>query len=1770
MAKDNKFGTFGGVYTPSVLTILGVIMYLRLPWVVGNAGLYMGLAIILVAHVISVSTGLSISSIATDKSVGAGGPYYIVSRSLGLPIGGTLGLALFIGLAFSISLYVIGFSESMLHSLGFEATKTNIRICGSATLVLLTSIAVISTAVAIKTQYVIFGLIAVSLVAIAFGSPEVPAEPALSPAEGGASIGELFAIFFPAVTGFTAGVNMSGDLRRPKQSIPTGTMLAIGTGMLVYVGLAVFLAFRVDRTALIESSTLLQDVALKDWMVIGGIWGATLSSALGSILGAPRILQAVSADGITPRIFARGVGPSKEPRNALMLSFLIALGGILIAELDAIARVVSMVFLTTYGFLNISCAIESWASPDFRPDFKIPKTVSIVGAATSLLVMIQLDLLAMAGSVLLMAGLYAWLQRRQLRLDAGDAWEGFWASLVRTGLHRLSREHQQRRNWRPNVLMFRALASSSGPLVQFAHSLVAGSGLLTDFKLTPKERSKPQKTGKGTINAASEALKAIAEQAGSQTTPAEAKPKTDQNLEPRADAKTQDKLGKTAQKLEAETELETPPVGVFSRSLPSDNLTETIAGACRYHGFGGLSPNTVLLDWDDHKQKPAELSQLIQTVSELDYNMLILSNSTSLVAPPANRIDAWWRPGAGNFSLSVALVRFITAAEQWRQAEVRFLLLSEDTSNNDILRTRARRVLAEARVEASVKVINNTLEARRLTDWVQQESHDSKLCIMGLTDDAAENTEARLARFDRLLGSLNSALLVRGNSSFEEALSLGRAASRSLLPAQPGDSQGGIGSVTAGDNPLVIGMVEQQREAYEAVVMAFQEHGIARLYTNQITLLRSLREASEKQFIALEKGLAEGNPTKHRKLINRLQSSFVMEAHKQLQLYVERTLPEQRATLDGRIESFTQDEAISAESSDTLIRIEGTKQDFAKDPKDPPSLASFKRRRRIASVFRRGNPTYPVPLQRLRHFYYDRLQRDCLREAVRRVTADSHQLAVHLGKILNSGEASLTLLGGLSEGQVLDSYLQEQRQRTLKHFDDLIAHERQQVDAIETFLKERALELVQDYANDLQALDIRSRARKQRKPDKRSSGVRSELDESATLWFQSQELLYQRAQLGLTVSGFQHRLAAIVQREKEALELELRSGTLKDYQTFHKSLQELKQQLEARQLDPSKTPKLQFDAKPRFEPAQFIDRLMQEADASTQELPESVETLSDDTIEMLEERGYGAPELIQLSVRPLVKFLVESELVGGTQAAIERFPVVERRATIIGNDVARLISFQLNEFEAAGQSKQDDFSAHMLPVVENGLERLEKELRELESLVRRVVSTVDDKLRGVLEATNAYELTHASDTLDQRLRLRRGREAVTGLRGLVRQGIEGARQFSVRALYRGSAGLLLARNLRARPETANNTVERVLALVNAHKPLPSALEKLPFYYRQLFFGQSALNETFWVEREHEVQVARQAINNYRRGSRGALLFIGERGSGKSALWQRIVGRYLERHSVFRVHAKPGGSADPNIFRAALNDAFGHRAGPPGSKSDPFAALPETSVVVIDDLELWWERSPNGNAVLDLIFDLISQHSDRCLFVLCVNKFAFELISHMRPLADSALGVVECGPMPAEDLKEVISLRHGSTGVQYELDEVSERDLSQWDAARLFASFYHYSRGMVGVALQAWISHVKSADKDRIVLKQPSLPNAEDLDDLKVEQSALLLALCLHKQLHLSRLPRVIGGDQRVWRANLDTLTRMGLVEEVRPAVYEVSRFVQHLVTERFRARGYLA
>ena len=119
-AKAGTLGTFAGVFTPSILTILGIILFLRLGFVVGNAGLGITLIILILANGISVLTSFSLSAIATNLKVKGGGDYYLISRTLGLEFGGAIGVVLFLAQSVSIAFYCIGFGEVLAGILSIE------------------------------------------------------------------------------------------------------------------------------------------------------------------------------------------------------------------------------------------------------------------------------------------------------------------------------------------------------------------------------------------------------------------------------------------------------------------------------------------------------------------------------------------------------------------------------------------------------------------------------------------------------------------------------------------------------------------------------------------------------------------------------------------------------------------------------------------------------------------------------------------------------------------------------------------------------------------------------------------------------------------------------------------------------------------------------------------------------------------------------------------------------------------------------------------------------------------------------------------------------------------------------------------------------------------------------------------------------------------------------------------------------------------------------------------------------------------------------------------------------------------------------------------------------------------------------------------------------------------------------------------------------------------------------------------------------------------
>lgn len=495
------FGTFAGVFTPTTLTILGVIMYIRQPWVVGNAGIVGALAILLISVAITLTTALSLSSITTNVRIGAGGAFSIISKSLGLEIGGAIGIPFYIAQALAVAMYVFGFREGLVSILpNFNPLLLDIIIFS-----LVMAIAFISTSFAFKIQYVILGIIVLSLISIygalfvndlnydfeLFGKYSGSIENNFS----GTSFWVVFAVFFPAVTGVMAGANMSGDLTSPRKSIPKGTISAVILTTFIYISLIFVASLLATPEEMTSNYNLFIDKALYSPIVLAGLLGATLSSALGSFIGAPRIMLALAEKGILPKSKELAKTSKKgEPINSMLITAVIVFIGISLRDLNTIAPILTMFFMITYAMVNIVVLVEqSLSLPSYRPTLKVPLIVPALGAFGSIAIMFVINVIVALTSLILIFIFYFYLVNLKLKSEAGDSRSGLFTALAEWATKKSSNLSPQKevRSWRPDLLIPMTMPKEIRSSYKLIHSIVHPNGsikILSLFNDNPEEQ----------------------------------------------------------------------------------------------------------------------------------------------------------------------------------------------------------------------------------------------------------------------------------------------------------------------------------------------------------------------------------------------------------------------------------------------------------------------------------------------------------------------------------------------------------------------------------------------------------------------------------------------------------------------------------------------------------------------------------------------------------------------------------------------------------------------------------------------------------------------------------------------------------------------------------------------------------------------------------------------------------------------------------------------------------------------------------------------------------------------------------------------------------------------------------------------------------------------------------------------------------------------------------------------------------------------------------
>lgn len=463
-----KFGT-APVFLTAISTILGAIMFLRFGFSVGQVGVYGTIAIVVISHMVTIPTAMALAEIATNQKVEGGGEYFIISRSFGLTIGAAIGIALYLSQAISVAFYLIAFTESfaeilpLLNSyLPFAVSQKAIGIISVLLLAWLMLTKGASSGMTVL--YLVVSILAVSLIMFFAGSPVDGFEVAdtLTWIDTKEDFFVVFAIIFPAFTGMTAGVGLSGDLKDPKKSIPLGTLAATLIGMVIYI----FIAFKLGNSASAaalgdpENQLIMADIAVYGWPLIPiGLAAATISSALGSVMVAPRTLNAISLDRTIPlprlnRWLGKVKRTNNEPVNASLVTCVIAFFFVMMGDVNAVAEVISMFFMVTYGSICLISLFENFASnPGYRPSFKSKWYISLLGAVMCIGLMFKINTVYAIASILLMVLIYLVLSAYQKKGDMAAIFSGVIFQISRNlQVFLQKRKANSDDAWRPSVV----------------------------------------------------------------------------------------------------------------------------------------------------------------------------------------------------------------------------------------------------------------------------------------------------------------------------------------------------------------------------------------------------------------------------------------------------------------------------------------------------------------------------------------------------------------------------------------------------------------------------------------------------------------------------------------------------------------------------------------------------------------------------------------------------------------------------------------------------------------------------------------------------------------------------------------------------------------------------------------------------------------------------------------------------------------------------------------------------------------------------------------------------------------------------------------------------------------------------------------------------------------------------------------------------------------------------------------------------------------------
>ena len=748
--------------------------------------------------------------------------------------------------------------------------------------------------------------------------------------------------------------------------------------------------------------------------------------------------------------------------------------------------------------------------------------------------------------------------------------------------------------------------------------------------------------------------------------------------------------------------------------------------------------------------------------------------------------------------------------------------------------------------------------------------------------------------------------------------------------------------------------------------------------------------------------------------------------------------------------------------------------------------------------------------------------------------------------------------------------------------------------------------------------------------------LRSRLKDVPDKWYRNQVLFLSSSMMELMLIGSQNQMGLMVQKMVGNIEEIFEQNVIENLKTEYDTLSRFSKSINGDELTPFEVPVFDWGyARDKMYYKDINEDLMTDLKELVGGLPEQIEVMGSvrpsvgkKSLKEYEIKQYDKIETISIDLKRLVNFLAQNYMVEPLRQRVAQLPDYFNKTIGVAEDVMRLTSFSLNNadkdmfrVELQNESDQDvpneDLNEHdpngavgfqksILDFVNEGKTRVKNEMVKTKEERKQVLNSLVNSLELTCQKLDPDEITESAGNLKEYIRKTKKRNhLIARIKSLVPK----FKAKVSRIWYSKSDSFLVARRINIDKESwgisaapwnfakgrAPMKLEDFILILESVVPKNSVLDALPFYYRQLFLGKHHVDRAFWTGRKNAMEAADKAVDWFKSGvarkdgfGSGGLLIMGEQNSGKTYLSQYIAGKYFDKKHIFHITPPIGGSTDIGVLKTFILEGIASPDEDVGIMSDLTTALeslPKGSVILFNDLELWWDRSGSGMQAIDFIIRLINHYSNQIFFIVNCNVYSLKQIKRMMDVSGSFLMEIPCEPFSAEELRDVILFRHKSTGLKYKLNTQREDDMTVWREAKLFSKYFDYSKGNVGVALQAWISNIDSVATSEkpgqmsyernsgvLFMSDPKVPDLKVLKRMNIDWTLIIQQFILHNHLSSEKLSNISTIDNAIIGRVIKEMNKVGLIfpinrnenngEDNNGIVYQINPYIlPHLVND---------